>query len=291
MMRFGIPEYRLPRTLLRGGDRQDRLARRGPAARYARSSPAFGLAELRAQGFEAVFLSVGVSRGPRPAGAGRRARRRRQGGRLPAERQPRLPHGPRPARRGDRRRLRGLRRRADGAAPGREAETVERDRAETDARVKEALDSARAAIRGGATEVTDRLARELRRDARAAHDAGTRGVRGGEARRRPFRHAPRAQAVPRRRPPRARSSCGRCARSSTTSGRFAPALRRRRRLDARSRRLHPGDRPEAPTSSFLNAADGVALTPAARSASIPRRSPPRRRASSPAATSRSVRAT
>ena len=116
MMRFGIPEYRLPRTPDPRRDRQDPRARRDARARSARSTPSFGLAELRRDGFEAVFLSVGVSKGRDLAGPGRRARRRRQGRRLPAQRQPRLPDGPRPPRRRDRRRLRGVRRRAHGAA-------------------------------------------------------------------------------------------------------------------------------------------------------------------------------
>ncbi|HUU32540.1 MAG TPA: FAD-dependent oxidoreductase, partial [Vicinamibacterales bacterium] len=62
MMRFGIPEYRLPRTLLRA--EIDRIVALGVDLRLnAPLGPGFGLAELRAQGFEAVFLSVGVSAG------------------------------------------------------------------------------------------------------------------------------------------------------------------------------------------------------------------------------------
>ena len=140
-------------------DRQDRLASgvtlqaEHAADRRASASPS-----CAQQGFDAVFLSVGVSRGPRSADPWRRARRRREGRRLPAQHQPRLPDEPGPARRRDRRRLRGLRRRAHGAAARAARRSRRRPRpswaAETDARLKEAIDSARAALRGGATEVT-----------------------------------------------------------------------------------------------------------------------------------------
>src|SRR5262249_53459701 len=62
MMRFGIPEYRLPRTLIRS--EIDKILSLGVELRLrAPLSARLGLAELRRQGFEAVFLSVGVSKG------------------------------------------------------------------------------------------------------------------------------------------------------------------------------------------------------------------------------------
>ena len=62
MMRFGIPEYRLPRTLLR--EEIDKILSLGVELRPRTPLTAsFGLRELRAAGFEAIFLSVGVSRG------------------------------------------------------------------------------------------------------------------------------------------------------------------------------------------------------------------------------------
>jgi NADPH-dependent glutamate synthase beta subunit-like oxidoreductase len=62
MMRFGIPEYRLPRNLLRA--EIDKILALGVALKLETPlTREFGLAALRAQGFEAVFLSVGVSRG------------------------------------------------------------------------------------------------------------------------------------------------------------------------------------------------------------------------------------
>jgi NADPH-dependent glutamate synthase beta subunit-like oxidoreductase len=62
MMRFGIPEYRLPRTLIRA--EIEKILALGVTLRLKTPLTAdFGLAELRRQGFESVFLSVGVSRG------------------------------------------------------------------------------------------------------------------------------------------------------------------------------------------------------------------------------------
>ena len=62
MMRFGIPEYRLPRALLRA--EIDRIVAMGVELRLNSAlSASFGLPQLRAMGFEAVFISVGVSKG------------------------------------------------------------------------------------------------------------------------------------------------------------------------------------------------------------------------------------
>lgn len=62
MMRFGIPEYRLPRTLIKA--EIDRILALGVTLRTGtRLTSSFGLAELKRSGFEAVFLSVGVSQG------------------------------------------------------------------------------------------------------------------------------------------------------------------------------------------------------------------------------------
>ncbi len=62
MMRFGIPEYRLPRHLLRE-EIEAVLALGGRLLLDTPLTPVFGLRELRAAGFEAVFISVGVSAG------------------------------------------------------------------------------------------------------------------------------------------------------------------------------------------------------------------------------------
>jgi len=62
MMRFGIPEYRLPRSLIRA--EVDKILALGVELRTRTPlSPEFGLAGLRERGYEAVFLAIGVSRG------------------------------------------------------------------------------------------------------------------------------------------------------------------------------------------------------------------------------------
>jgi NADPH-dependent glutamate synthase beta subunit-like oxidoreductase len=62
MMRFGIPEYRLPRGIIR--TEIDKILELGVTLRLdAPLTGSYGLRELRAGGFEAFFLSVGVSKG------------------------------------------------------------------------------------------------------------------------------------------------------------------------------------------------------------------------------------
>ena len=62
MLRFGIPEYRLPRSLLAA--EIDKILALGVTLRPEHPlTPSYGLAQLRAEGFEAVFLSVGVQKG------------------------------------------------------------------------------------------------------------------------------------------------------------------------------------------------------------------------------------
>jgi len=152
MMRFGIPEYRLPRTLLRA--EIDRIVSLGVDLRLNTPLTAdFGVAQLRAQGFEAVFLSVGVSRGRDLQAPGVELDgvikavdyllNVNRGYRLDLGRKVVVIGGGFVAFDAARTALRAGR---DEEAPV--------DHGETDARVKEALDSARAAIRGGATEVT-----------------------------------------------------------------------------------------------------------------------------------------
>ena len=151
MMRFGIPEYRLPRALLRA--EIDRIVSLGVDLRLnAPLSTTFGLAQLRVQGFEAVFLSVGVSRGRDLQIPGVELDgvvkavdyllNINRGFRMDLGRKVVVIGGGFVAFDAARTALRaGL-------------DTEPADRAETNAGVKEALDSARAAIRGGATEVT-----------------------------------------------------------------------------------------------------------------------------------------
>ena len=151
MMRFGIPEYRLPRTLLRA--EIDRIISLGVELRLNTAlSAAFGLAQLRRE-FDSVFLSVGVSRGRDLQVPGVELDgvvkavdyllNVNRGFRVDLGRRVVVIGGGFVAFDAARTALR----------VGRE-DPAAADPAETDARVKEALDSARAAIRGGATEVT-----------------------------------------------------------------------------------------------------------------------------------------
>ena len=152
MMRFGIPEYRLPRTLIH--EEIQKILALGVTLRSGTPlTPVFGLGELRSRGFEAVFLSVGVSKGRDLQAPGveldgvvkavdyllnvNRGYRMNLGRRVVV--------------------IGGGFVAFDAARTalrlGREDEAHELA-GETDARMKEAFDSARAAIRSGATEVT-----------------------------------------------------------------------------------------------------------------------------------------
>jgi len=156
MMRFGIPEYRLPRTLLRA--EIDRIVSLGVDLELkAPLSTSFGLRHLRDAGFEAVFLSIGVSRGRDLQIPGVELDgvvkavdyllNVNQGYRLDLGRKVVVIGGGFVAFDAARTALRAGREAAldaDAADLG----------AESDARLKEAMDSARAALRGGATEVT-----------------------------------------------------------------------------------------------------------------------------------------
>jgi formate dehydrogenase (NADP+) beta subunit len=155
MMRFGIPEYRLPRTLIR--QEIDKILALGVKLRLKEPlTPTHGLKELRAQGFEAFFLSVGVSRGRELAAPGVELDgvvkavdyllNVNRGYRLPLGRKVVVIGGGFVAFDAARTALR----------LGRETAEEELDAlvSESEARAKEAIDSARAAIRGGATEVT-----------------------------------------------------------------------------------------------------------------------------------------
>lgn len=156
MMRFGIPEYRLPRTLLRA--EIDRIVSLGVDLRLNTPlSPAFGLANLRESGYEAVFLSVGVSRGRDLQVPGVEIDgvikavdyllNINRGFRMDLGRRVVVIGGGFVAFDAARTALRAAQHPGDEDAPV-------PDPNETDARVKEALDSARAALRGGAVDVT-----------------------------------------------------------------------------------------------------------------------------------------
>ena len=156
MMRFGIPEYRLPRTLLRA--EIDRIVSLGVTLKLnAPMTAEFGLCQLRDAGFDAVFLSVGVSRGRdlQIPGVEMDGVVKAVDYLLNINRGYRLDLGRRVVVIGggfvafDAART-ALRTGREALPDATEAELG----AETDARLKEAMDSARAALRGGATEVT-----------------------------------------------------------------------------------------------------------------------------------------
>ena len=154
MMRFGIPEYRLPRTLIRA--EIDKIAGLGVDLRLGVGlSPSFGIGELRSQGFEAIFLSVGVSKGRdlQIPGIDLDGVVKAIDFLLNVNRGYRMQLGSKVVVVG------GGFVAFDAARAalrlGREGEAQRAElAAEADARLKEALDSARAAIRGGAAEVT-----------------------------------------------------------------------------------------------------------------------------------------
>ncbi len=152
MMRFGIPEYRLPRTLIRS--EIDRIAGLGVDIRLGRPlAEGFGLKELRADGYESVFLSVGVSKGRdlQVPGVELDGVVKAVDFLLNVNRGYRMNLGRRVVVIG------GGSVAFDAARTAlrlsREEEIAARE-PEADARMKEALDSARAALRGGAAEVT-----------------------------------------------------------------------------------------------------------------------------------------
>jgi NADPH-dependent glutamate synthase beta subunit-like oxidoreductase len=152
MMRFGIPEYRLPRSLIKA--EIDKILSLGVQLRTRTPLSAdFGLRELKELGFEAVFLAVGVSRGRdlQIPGVELDGVVKAIDYLLNINRGFRMDLGRRVVVIG------GGFVAFDAARTawrmGRESD-LERAAHETDARVQEALDSARAALRGGAREVT-----------------------------------------------------------------------------------------------------------------------------------------
>jgi NADPH-dependent glutamate synthase beta subunit-like oxidoreductase len=96
MMRYGIPAYRLAREVI---DRQAaEIESMGVELRYSTPLTAtFGVRELLADGFGAVFLAVGASRGRSVPDRKRRCGRRDQGDRLSPQHQSRLSRSTRQA--------------------------------------------------------------------------------------------------------------------------------------------------------------------------------------------------
>jgi NADPH-dependent glutamate synthase beta subunit-like oxidoreductase len=140
MMRFGIPEYRLPRSLIRA--EVDKILSLGVELRTRMPLTAdFGLANLRQLGYDAVFLGVGVSRGRdlQVPGSDLDGVVKAIDYLLNVNRGYRMDLGRRVVVIGG------------GFVAFDAARTALRD---DDSRLQEALDSARAAMRGGARDVT-----------------------------------------------------------------------------------------------------------------------------------------
>jgi formate dehydrogenase (NADP+) beta subunit len=155
MMRFGIPEYRLPRSIIRG--EVDKILELGVELRLSTPlTPDYGLAQLRAEGFRSVFLSVGVSKGRDLQIPGVELDgvvkavdyllNVNKGFRVDLGRRVVVVGGGFVAFDAARTALRMTREE--------EADVLSQSAGDGDSRMKEALDSARAALRGGAAEVT-----------------------------------------------------------------------------------------------------------------------------------------
>ncbi len=152
MMRFGIPEYRLSRTLIRS--EIDRIAGLGVDIRLGHPlAEGFGLKDLRADGYESVFLSVGVSRGRdlRVPGVDLDGVVKAVDYLLNVNRGYRMDLGRRVVVIGGGFVAFDAARTALRVTREEEATPLQ---PEADARLNEAFDSARAALRGGASEVT-----------------------------------------------------------------------------------------------------------------------------------------
>jgi NADPH-dependent glutamate synthase beta subunit-like oxidoreductase len=155
MMRFGIPEYRLPRTLIRA--EIDKILSLGVTLNAGVAlSEAMGLGELRAAGFEAIFLSVGVSKGRdlQLPGVELDGVVKAVDYLLNVNRGYRLDLGRKVVVVGGGFVAFDAARTALRAAREADLDALATEQGAADARVKEAFDSARAALRGGATEVT-----------------------------------------------------------------------------------------------------------------------------------------
>ena len=262
MMRFGIPEYRLPRSLIRA--EIDKIVALGVTLKLGTAlAPSYGLAELRRDGFEAVFLSVGVQKGRDIQVPGVELDgvvkavdyllNANRGFRMDLGRKVVVIGGGFVAFDAARTALR----------LGREEEARALAAAlpeEADARLKEALDSAREALRGGATEVTivsleafdEMPVLRTTQGHEEFEEAGKEGVR-FQPRRGPkrFLGEGKLRAIELRK----------VTSVFDASGRFAPQYDDEDvvTLEADSCVLAIGQRPDL---SFLKDADGVKLSPA-----------------------------
>jgi NADPH-dependent glutamate synthase beta subunit-like oxidoreductase len=155
MMRYGIPEYRLPRNLIRA--EISKIESLGVTLKLKTPlTSAFGLAQLKALGFEAAFLSVGVSRGRdlQVPGVELDGVVKAVDYLLNVNRGFRMNLGRRVVVIGGGFVAFDAARTALRVGRQEEEDEIDALQGAADARAKEALDSARAALRGGAAEVT-----------------------------------------------------------------------------------------------------------------------------------------
>jgi formate dehydrogenase (NADP+) beta subunit len=254
MVRFGIPEYRLPRTLIRS--EIDKILALGVDLRlHTPLTPAFGLPQLRDQGFESVFLSVGVSKGRdlQAPGVELDGVVKAVDYLLNVNRGYRMELGRRVVVIG------GGFVAFDAARTALRSDAGDDDTAHAEARVKEALDSARAAVRGGARDVVIvsleqfdempvlRTTQGHEEFEEARKEGVTFVTRRGIAR---FEGNGRLQRVALRRVTAVFDETGRFAPRYDDADVIA--------LDADSCILAIGQQPDL---SFLNPADGIDLTP------------------------------
>jgi formate dehydrogenase beta subunit len=155
MMRYGIPEYRLPRAVIRA--EIDKIVALGVKLRLSSPlEPGSGLAALRREGFEAVFLAVGVwaGRDIQVPGVELDGVVKAVDYLLNINRGFRLDLGRRVVVVGGGFVAFDAARTALRVQREDEVADLQERAGEADLRAKEALDSARAALRGGAVEVT-----------------------------------------------------------------------------------------------------------------------------------------
>ena len=155
MMRFGIPEYRLPRSLI-SAEVQKILALGVTLLTGTKLTRPFGLSSLLDEGFEAVFISVGVSAGRdlQVPGVELDGVVKAVDYLLNINRGFRMDLGRRVVVVGGGFVAFDAARTALRISREEELSELQAMAGAADARAKEALDSARAALRGGATEVT-----------------------------------------------------------------------------------------------------------------------------------------
>ncbi|MBZ5559045.1 MAG: FAD-dependent oxidoreductase [Acidobacteriia bacterium] len=256
MVRFGIPEYRLPRTLIRS--EIEKIL--GLGVQLKLNTPltsSFGLAQLEAQGFDAIFLGVGVSKGRDldVPGVELDGVVKAVDYLLNVNRGYRMDLGRRIVVIGG-----GFVAFDAARTAMREGGTADEGAAAAaEARVKEALDSARAAIRGGARDVTvvslenfDEMpvlrTTQGHEEFEEARKEGVKFVtRRGAAR---FVGSGRVQTIDLRRVTAVFDANGRFAPQYDDSDLIA--------IDADSCILAIGQKPDL---SFLTPADGITLTP------------------------------